>query len=382
MKGNLDLRQYTPIIQFQYNQFGASLRASELKPKIDRFVLDDLKNIDPALYGEYEALIQENFSREKAPSRYKVHVRAERSAGRPISPRAPYFGDHYAVRHNSVRVEIFSFHKELVRFIRKVLPYVLAYNNFGSCQSKGFGCFLPADMKQDKLEEVLCKRYRAFWKTGIGNGDPFKVINKTYQLLKGGTNRPIYHKSELFNYMCKKDIRWEKHKIKTELESSHHDIFCILKCDTGVRGNRIADCPAPDKKMQHRYIRAMLGLAGHNEYMVFRDNRLNIEKLQVKIKDKKEKIERFRSPITFKVMGRHTYLLPEPEAMGREMLGRNFEFVLEAKKGRGPSPAPIPLFTIKTPDRFDLVDFLKTALPNINRATRYNWQTVYVTGQQ
>jgi hypothetical protein len=232
-------------------------------------------------------------------------------------------------------------------------------------------------MRQPELEQLLCKRCKTFWATDIGNKDPFEVINKTYQLLKGGTNCPIYHKSELFNYMCKEDIRWEKHKIKTELKNSHSDIFNILKYNTKASHNRIADCPAPNEAMQHRYIRAMLGLAENNEYMVSRNNRLNIdniEKLQIKIKDKKEEIERFRSPITFKVMNRHIYLLPKPEAIGKEMLGREFDFILETKKRNGPSPTLIPLFTINTPDKFDLVDFLKTALPNINVITKYNWQ--------
>jgi len=375
MKTRVELQQHTPIIQFQHEQAGATLRASELKPKIDRFAREELKEIDPDLYKEYEDLKGKlsGLFEEKTPSQYKVHVRAESLAGQPIFPSAPYFGEFYAVRHNSVQVEIFSFHSGLVEFIKNVLPHVLAYNNFGSRQSKGFGCFLPADMKQDKLEEVLCKKYKTFWAADIGNKDPFEVINKTYQLLKGGTNYPEYHKSELFNYMCKKGIRWEKHKIKTELKNSRPDIFDILKYNRDAGHNRIADCPAPDKKMQHCYIRAMLGLAENNEYMVFR-NSLNIEKLQIKIKDKKGEIERFRSPITFKVMNRHIYILPEPNAIEEKFLGRDFEFILKTENGRGPSPTPTSLFTIKTPDKFDLIDFLKIALPNVNNITRYNWQ--------
>lgn len=375
MKTRVELQQHTPIIQFQHEQAGATLRASELKPKIDRFVLDELKNIDMALYQKHEALIKKSFSKEKAPSQYKVHVRAEELAGRPISPPAPYFGEFCAVRHNRIQVEIFSFHSELVEFIKKVVPCVLAYNNFGSRQSKGFGCFLPQNMDRIKLEDMLCKKYKTYW-VNDGQNNPFGLINTTYQLLKGGVNIPgrPYKKSELFQYMCGKDIRWEKHRIKTELNNSYPDIFKILKYDTNARHNRIKDCPAPDKTIQYRYIRAMLGLAEHSEYMVRRGNSENIRKVEIQIKDKQKdkqrEIKRFRSPITFKVMNNRIYLLPEPDGIGNEILGREFDFILKIKKERGTNPPPTNLFTLKTPDPFNLIDFLKTALPNI----QYNWQ--------
>ena len=32
------LKQHTPIIHFQHDQDGATLRASEVKPKLDRFI--------------------------------------------------------------------------------------------------------------------------------------------------------------------------------------------------------------------------------------------------------------------------------------------------------------------------------------------------------
>ncbi len=36
------LKQHTPIIHFQYDQSGATLRASELKPKLDKFLIEKL----------------------------------------------------------------------------------------------------------------------------------------------------------------------------------------------------------------------------------------------------------------------------------------------------------------------------------------------------
>lgn len=43
------LKQHTPLIHFQHDQYGATLRASEVKPKLDKFILERLGN------GNYES---------------------------------------------------------------------------------------------------------------------------------------------------------------------------------------------------------------------------------------------------------------------------------------------------------------------------------------
>ena len=42
-KLSFTLKQHTPIIHFQHEQEGATLRATEVKPKLDRFIIDKLK---------------------------------------------------------------------------------------------------------------------------------------------------------------------------------------------------------------------------------------------------------------------------------------------------------------------------------------------------
>lgn len=36
------LKQHTPIIHFQHDQAGATLRASEVKPKLDKFIIEQM----------------------------------------------------------------------------------------------------------------------------------------------------------------------------------------------------------------------------------------------------------------------------------------------------------------------------------------------------
>ena len=43
-KTTITLKQHTPIIHFQHDQEGATLRATELKPKLDRFLIKKLGN--------------------------------------------------------------------------------------------------------------------------------------------------------------------------------------------------------------------------------------------------------------------------------------------------------------------------------------------------
>lgn len=45
-KLTVTLKQHTPLIHFQPNQEGATLRASEVKPKLDRYILTQLGNDD------------------------------------------------------------------------------------------------------------------------------------------------------------------------------------------------------------------------------------------------------------------------------------------------------------------------------------------------
>lgn len=40
------LKQHTPMIHFQHNESGATLRASEVKPLLDKFILTKLGNGD------------------------------------------------------------------------------------------------------------------------------------------------------------------------------------------------------------------------------------------------------------------------------------------------------------------------------------------------
>ena len=56
---NFTLKQHTPIIHFQHDQDGATLRATEVKPKLDRFIIEQLgKESDASLTDSNEIYLK------------------------------------------------------------------------------------------------------------------------------------------------------------------------------------------------------------------------------------------------------------------------------------------------------------------------------------
>lgn len=72
------LTQQTPLIHFQHKQIGATLRATEVKPKLDRFLIKCLENAGEELSLAW--LIEngkENDDKEKSLAlNYKIRIEA------------------------------------------------------------------------------------------------------------------------------------------------------------------------------------------------------------------------------------------------------------------------------------------------------------------
>lgn len=59
-KLTIKLKQHTPLIHFQHDQDGATLRASEVKPKLDKYIINKLKKT-----GEYDKGVREGWIKRK-----------------------------------------------------------------------------------------------------------------------------------------------------------------------------------------------------------------------------------------------------------------------------------------------------------------------------
>jgi len=332
------LKQHTPLIHFQAEQTGATIRATELKPKLDRFLIDRVFGGNaPQRYliqGQDRAL---NY---KVSIYYNGNNRIDEP--KPYVKKgdngyvAPYFADGVSIEHNkTIKVTFKSLDSELLEIIKRDFTKFLAIENFGARQSKGFGSYQDINIDKNEFERLLSSispqvAYRVSSK-GRNPKDALKQIDIFYRELKSGINYPNYKKSLLFKYMCdnRNGYGWEKRWIKSQFPSV-------------VYGkHKPIDCTPPK---EYRYIRALLGVAEHNEY--YPKGQRN--KLQIKIKSLGEgenKIDRFRSPITFKVFENNIYLIANE--IDERLFNAEFSFTLNGKS-----------HNIRTPDRFDLVNFL------------------------
>ncbi len=168
----------SPIIHFQHNRDGATLRATEVKPKLDKFLIKKYgkENIPKNWYAK-------STTDQKSALDYKMRFmacNAEKDTGEKDAvssrPHKIYYGNlgdgpKKQALYGNCEVEIICFHTDLKDFIKDNLTEFFVVTNFGTMQGKGFGSFLPVyDMAANqpikkpteiKIGEWLCKNYNA-----------------------------------------------------------------------------------------------------------------------------------------------------------------------------------------------------------------------------
>ncbi len=322
------LKQHTPIIHFQSDQSGATLRATELKPKFDRFLLEQVegipfvKNANGAKSLDYKVKIISGQGTRALPNKSLYF------ANNPISNDNDKIKS--LITHTAIKVEFFTFNKEIKSLIEKYFDEFMFVTNFGTRQSKGFGSFLRSHITDDEIKKIIKKQSNKVFLLGTYRDAEYdkalSSIDIFYKKLKMGITKP-YYKSLIFRYMCShKKVGWEKKFIKNEFPQVIHGTHKPIVCTE------------PDDR-EFNYIRAVLGLAEHNEF------RPNGGKRQVKIKSL-DGIDRFKSPLTFKILNGKIYILHDNSY--KKILDKEFSFSLNRVSK-----------TIKTPKEFDMYEFLK-----------------------
>jgi hypothetical protein len=266
---SVKLKQHTPMIHFQWQQEGATLRASELKPKLDRFIWEVLMKQKPDWFEEKSEFLGKACFPEiqgHQSGTYTVHIKA---IGKPIYyligyikgdkvketkqdfihefnlpsddvkhiSIAPFFAENEKLRNlnwvskegNIIKVGVMwkggvevvfrSMIPDFSSWLGKIAEYFFCIENFATRQSKGFGCFTPDSWTQSNFETVITQFFGNIFKKQLNDNltEIFKSIHGDYQLLKAGRNDP-YQKSYLFLYFCDKNIRWEKRIIKKSMK--------------------------------------------------------------------------------------------------------------------------------------------------------------------
>ncbi|MEG8947980.1 hypothetical protein [Rosettibacter firmus] len=419
---SIKLKQHSPLIHFQFNQPQAFLRMSEVKPKLDRFLVDYFKKnrIDYKKWligsGEHDAL---NYSmkvcnevtltyylpmplriKNKKSNNLKKLIKDKIGIDIDIISPTPFFANADKIKFikdridpkrvdlskislgiftdERIRIIIKSWDEVLLNKIKENISVFFLLNNFGTRQDKGFGSFSVESINNETVQldkNILLKHFFKKSKISYKNfSDLFEFILDEYQKLKSGKNYPTYTKSELFNYFITQGIIWEKRYLKQKILNK--DLWSKKPAPIDIDDAKKIDYNEWDDRQQnnYKYIRALLGLAEHFEFNVIKEERdKNGKWIRTSNKDErykyfisvehnpspgKPKIERFPSPIFFKVLNGCVYIGTNDSY--KEILDEGFSFKLLLEKDEGKTE--INLGSLKVPDNFDLKDFLQNHL--------------------
>ncbi len=308
------LKQQTPMIHFQYDQTGAAIRGSELKPKLDKFLY---KKYGSEIKSSWR--INESAKDEKVRNalNYKVRVFADSNQQKVEEPPkyGMYFGNvgksleykYYVFYKEPIILEIICLFEELRQKIKESIEEFFLVTNFGTRQSKGFGCFTLVE--GPKAKAILDKGNYNYFYTTYSKEDYSALLDITkviMDVMKGGINfNGVYIKGyiqrEYLNDIGEKNIGSDKAFIK--------DI--VWKANPRPKERKE---PYPE----HTYVRALLGVS---ERITFKDD---LRKGDVKIEPESEEVNRFQSPITVSIVGKYIFFIITDSDM--EICGEKFKF--------------------------------------------------------
>lgn len=346
-KYEVELKQYTPMMHFQPGQAGATLRATEVKPKLDRFLLwlRDPKKLRQAKTGAEEraALWQlagdwalPSVHKKADPALcYKMRICGEPKERKEVKNLGAYFsiksGSHKQVICKPITLTILCFQNELMKEIQKVLPMFFAVHNFGFRQNKGFGSFeVISEDKKVKDRKALVQEFVKIINDGaekptvqlyqIGskqfNESEWPVLDMIaffHQQIKSGINLQKrtppgkkagqYDASELLKrYIPQKYPAWvnEKKVMKLMMQRSGQlDIQKLLhdKKELGGKDLEVSN-------LQKKYVRGVLGFAKQYTFrnIKWKGRKAQTEKFSVVFQLSGKgaaKVQRFSSPLYF-----------------------------------------------------------------------------------
>ena len=347
-KMTFKLKQETPIVHFQFDDPEAIIRSTELKPKLDSF-----------LKKKYGSKLEKNWylknTSEEAALNYKVRVYSDTLCETPAEPQRGdmYFGNmgddaqikKYVFYREPVTFEIVCLYRGLRAFIKESLPEFFLVTNFGTRQSKGYGCFTLLGVSEDCLSLLNDKGYKFFYCDVESSKyqDKMFLASVIYSVMKGGINRSGYNKGQYKNPRA-----YVKGFIQREYIDSLPDGRNIGSDKALIKRSVIpnfknlpehGNSPKLNYK-KYYFFRALLGLADHYE---FKDD---IRRGNVQIKN--DDIQRFKSPITISFVGNRLYFIFDDSY--KPLLGKTF--VLEndrISKNR---------VQVQVPSVFDVKDFI------------------------
>lgn len=400
----IKLIQHTPIIHFQsqYASKGATLRATEVKPKLDRFIIEKIGGLNKAkemgwvinngkngcMAIDYKMKVcqhstamvwnmEQDNNNSLYPSFFANQKKPENEKKKLVMASLTNMKD------NPISIYIFTLHNDLIDTIDEYKNEFFLNHNFGTRQTKGFGSFYPVS-NEVKVDDTLFQPYYRFQLSipfekekqsdityavrGYGGGayqksntisEDRKKWEKIYQQLdeilyflyktwRSGIQYPFYFKTLMFFYAMENEQYYDKRKIR--------DSYQLYKDESTDKGKKYED--NEDNKYKGKSFseyrdkpflyRDMLGLSSNQEWMAYK---ATIEK-------KNNEIKRFKSPILFKPLLisstddlANFIVLIIPSSIPNEYLNQKFRIDC--------SKTSINNCELKTPTEFDTTKLLK-----------------------
>lgn len=355
------LVQHTPLIHFQHSEPHACLRATEVKPKLDRFLIEQLEKDDRFGDGRWKKWFvgdgsQQSFDYMMRITPNSEQVERTQSIERAIAraehrpPNASfheihknYFGNMASGNNiqdtiretfkeslfykDGLTLTIRCFIPELLTFIDEHIRGFFMMHNFGTRQRKGFGSFTvdintePNAPKGFDLVRKYCPN--AYYCKLDDNVSADALLDAVWVLsafLKSGFNRGEgnYVRGFVFRYFQR-----EKNPLANDKAFVKQKVLLNVY-NEATRGEHLHPY---GNNVRYRYVR---GLLGTNENSRFcrnprggtREDR-TVHNIYI---HSAEGVERFPSPLLFKPIGKFVFILPQK--MPDEIFGSEF-YILE-----------------------------------------------------
>lgn len=355
------LVQHTPLIHFQHSEPHACLRATEVKPKLDRFLIEQLEKDDRFGDGRWKKWFvgdgsQQSFdymmritpNSEQVERTQSIERAIARAEHRPPNTNLHeihknYFGN--MVSGNNIQATIRETFKEslfykdgLTLTIRCFIPELLTLidehirgffmmHNFGTRQRKGFGSFTvdistkPNEPKGFDLVGKYCPNaYYCKLDNDVNADALLDAVWVISAFLRSGFNRGEgnYVRGFVFRYFQR-----EKNPLANDKAFVKQQVLRNVY-NEATRGEHLHPY---GNNVRYRYVR---GLLGTNENSRFcraprgetREDR-TVHNIYI---HSAEGVERFPSPLLFKPIGKFVFILPQK--MPDEIFGSEF-YILE-----------------------------------------------------
>lgn len=351
------LVQHTPLIHFQHSEPHACLRATEVKPKLDRFLIEQLEKDDRFGDGRWKKWFVGDGSQQSFDYMMRITPNSEQvdrtqSIERAIARaehRPPnvslheihknYFGNMASGNNiqdtiretfkeslfykDGLTLTIRCFIPELLTFIDEHIRGFFMMHNFGTRQRKGFGSFTvdirtePNAPKGFDLVGKYCPNaYYCKLDNDVNADALLDAVWVISAFLRSGFNRGEgnYIRGFVFRYFQR-----EKNPLANDKAFVKQQVLRNVY-NEATRGEHLHPY---GNNVRYRYVRGLLGTNENSRFCRAPNAHTPVYDIYT---HSAEGIERFPSPLLFKPIGKFVFILPQK--MPDEIFGSEF-YILE-----------------------------------------------------